>query len=80
MIVLEPKEAPMMRRSLRRALTPEEHRYVRKWTVGVLIFYGAIALTALGVMGLHRYITDGSSQSAAAAVTTTAAAKHPGNR
>ena len=80
MIVLEPKEAPMMRRSLRRALTAEEHRYVRNWTVGVLIFYGAIGLTALGVMGLHLYLTDGSSQSAAAAVTTTAAAKHPGNR
>ena len=70
----------MMRRSLRYALTPEEHRFVRNWTVGVLTFYGAIALTALGVIGLHLYLTDGSSQSAAAAVTTAAAAKDPGNR
>lgn len=70
----------MMRRSLRRALTPEEHRCVRIWTVGVLIFYGAIALTVLGAVGLRLYLTDGSSQSAATAMTTAAGAKAQRNR
>jgi hypothetical protein len=69
MMVLEPKEACMMRRSLQRVLTPEEHRLVRNWTLGVLIFYGAIALTALGVAGLHLHLTDGSMTAVATAAT-----------
>jgi hypothetical protein len=75
MMVLEPKEACMMRRSLQRVLTPEEHRLVRNWTLGVLIFYGAIALTALGVVSLHLHLADGANESAMTAVSTAATAK-----
>jgi hypothetical protein len=67
MMVLEPKEASMMRRSLPRVLTPDEHRLVRNWTLGVLIFYGAIALTALGVAGLYLHLADGSMTAVATA-------------
>jgi hypothetical protein len=69
------KEASMMRRSLQRVLTPEEHRLVRIWTLGVLIFYGAIALAALGVVGLHLHFVDGSMT----AVTTAATSKDQSN-
>jgi hypothetical protein len=79
MIVLEPKGASMMRSSLQRVLTPEEHRLVRNWTLGVLIFYGAIALAALGVVGLHLHLADGSNESAITAVTTAATAKDQSN-
>ena len=42
MIVLEPMEPPMMRKSsFRGTLTPEDRRVVRNWTRGVLIVYGA---------------------------------------
>jgi hypothetical protein len=64
----------MIRTSLRAALTAEEQRFVRNWTVGVLLFYG-VALTALGVVSLGLHATESASQSAATDPTTTVAAK-----
>jgi hypothetical protein len=79
MIVLEPMEASMMRGSFRRQSTPEECRIVRNWTMGVLIVYGAIALTAFGVVGLRQHLANGWSKSAATELTTAATAKDQRN-
>jgi hypothetical protein len=73
-------EAPVMRRSFRRRSTPEERRIVRNWTLGVLIVYGAVALTAFGVVGLHQQLANGWSKSATTELTTTAASKHQRHR
>ena len=70
----------MMRNSLPRVLTPEEHRFVKKWTLGVLVLYGVTALAVLGIAGLRQHLGDGLSQSAARAVSTPAAAREQRNR
>jgi hypothetical protein len=70
----------MMRNSPRRVLTPEEHRIVKKWTLGVLVLYAVIAVAVLGAAGLRQHLGDGLSQSAARAVSTPAAAREQRNR
>ena len=60
----------MMQKSFRGALTAEERRVVRNWTWGVLIVYGAVALTVFGLAGLSQH--DDSKDPAATAVTAAA--------
>ncbi len=48
----------MMRAYGRTILTADERTYVRRWTARVLIFYGLIALCALGFAAFARQAAD----------------------
>jgi hypothetical protein len=63
----------MMRRSLRHPSAPEAHRVVRRWTLGVLIVYGVVALAAFGVEGARQHLAYGPSKAAASALTAAVA-------
>ena len=71
-LVLEPMEPRMMHDSFWRTLSTEDRRMVRNWTWGVLILYGAVALTVFGFASLSRHGSDGSKDPAATAVTAKA--------
>ena len=70
----------MMHKSFRGALTAEERRVVRNWTWGVLIVYGAFALTVFGLAGLSQHLANESKDPAATAVTAAAADGNQRNR
>jgi hypothetical protein len=61
-----------MMHKLRRALTVEDRRVVRNWAWGVLIVYGACALTIFGLASLSQHSATASKEPAATAVTATA--------
>ena len=65
---------------MRESLTPEEDRLVRRWTLGVLLVYGAIAVGLFGYVGLSQHLASGSDKSAASFVTTAADAREQRNR
>ena len=60
----------------RRTLSTEDRRMVRKWTWGVLIFYGAVALTVFGLASLTQHGADGSKDPAATEMTAKADRNH----
>jgi len=62
------------------SLTPEEHRLVRNWTLGVLLVYAAIAVGLFGYIGLSHQLTNGSDKSTASIMTTAADAREQHNR
>lgn len=62
----------MKHESFWRTMTPEDRRVVRNWTWGVLIVYGAVALTVFGLAGLTQHSADGSKGPAAAEMTAKA--------
>jgi hypothetical protein len=66
-------EAPMMRKSFRYVPTAEERRVTRRWTCGVLVVYGALALAIFGVAGLRHHLAGGSGDVASTAITAAAA-------
>jgi len=59
-------------KSFWRTLTAEDRRVVRNWTWGVLIVYGAVALTVFGVASLTQHSANGSKVPAGTAVTAKA--------
>jgi len=65
---------------MRESLTPEEDRLVRRWTLGVLLAYGAIAVGLFGYIGLSHQLGSGPGKSAASFVTTAADAREQRNR
>jgi hypothetical protein len=62
--------------SFRGTLTPEDRRVVRNWTRGVLIIYGAFALSVFGLASLSQHLANGSKDPAATPVTAAAANRH----
>jgi hypothetical protein len=62
----------MKHKSFWRTMTAEDRRVVRNWTWGVLIVYGAVALTVFGLASLARHSADGSKAPDATAVTAKA--------
>jgi len=60
-------------RKFRHIQTAEERRVVRKWTCGVLAFYGAFALVILGVASLRQHSAAGPSDVASSAIAAAAA-------
>jgi hypothetical protein len=62
----------MKHESFWRTLTAEDRRVVRNWTWGVLIVYGAVALTVFGLASLTQNSADASKDPAATAVTAKA--------
>ena len=73
-------ETPVMHKSFRGPLTPEDRRVVRNWTRGVLIVYGALALIGFGLAGLSHHFANGSKGPAGTAVTTAKADKNQQHR
>jgi hypothetical protein len=73
-------ETPVMHKSFRGALTPQDRRVVRTWTWGVLIVYGALALIVVGLASLSQYFANGLKSPAATAVTTAIADKNHWHR
>jgi hypothetical protein len=69
-------EPPMKYKSFWRTLTAEDRRVVRHWTWGVLIVYGAVALTVFGLASLTQHSADGSKGPAAATEMTAKADKN----
>ena len=69
-----------MHKSFRGTLTADDRRVVRNWTWGVLIVYGAFALTVFGLVSLSQHLANGSKDPAATAVTAAAADRHQRNR
>jgi hypothetical protein len=61
-----------MMHKLRRALTAEDRRVARNWAWGVLIVYGACALTIFGLASLSQHSGKGPKEPAATARTATA--------
>ena len=62
----------MKRESFWRSLTVEDRRVVRNWTWGVLIVYGAVALTVFGLASLTQHSADGAKDPAVTALTAKA--------
>jgi hypothetical protein len=73
-------ETPVLPKSFRGTLTPEDRRVMRNWTRGVLIVYGALALIVFGLASLSQHFTNGSKDPAATAVTTAKADKNQRHR
>ena len=68
---------PRMRHdSFWRTLSTEDRRMVRNWTWGVLIVYGAVALTVFGLASLTQHGADGSKDPAATEMTAKADRNH----
>lgn len=59
-----------------RTLSTEDRRMVRNWTWGVLIVYGAVALTVFGLASLTQHGADGSKDPAATEMTAKADRNH----
>jgi hypothetical protein len=59
-----------------RTLSTEDRRMVRNWTWGVLIVYGAVALTVFGLASLTQHRADGSKDPAATEMTAKADRNH----
>jgi hypothetical protein len=59
-----------------RTLSTEDRRMVRNWTWGVLILYGAVALTVFGLASLTQPGSDGSKDPAATEMTAKADRNH----
>jgi hypothetical protein len=59
-----------------RTLSTEDRRMVRNWTWGVLILYGAVALTVVGLASLTQPRSDGSKDPAATEMTAKADRNH----
>ena len=62
----------MKRESFWRTLKEEDRRIVRNWTWRVLLVYGAVALTVLGLASLTQHSADGSKSPAATEMTAKA--------
>ena len=62
----------MKRESFWRTLKEEDRRVVRNWTWRVLLVYGAVALTVLGLASLTQHVADGSKSPAATEMTAKA--------
>jgi hypothetical protein len=75
-LVLEPMELRMQHDSFWRTLSTQDRRVVRNWTWGVLIVYGAIALTVFGVASLGRHSPDPSKGPAGTEMTAKADTNH----
>jgi hypothetical protein len=65
-------ELPMKHESFWRTLTAEDRRVVRNWTWGVLLIYGAAALTVFGLASLTQHSADGAKDPAATEMTAEA--------
>jgi hypothetical protein len=65
-------ELPMKHESFWRTLTAEDRRVVRNWTWGVLLIYGAAALTVFGLASLTQHLAGGSKSPAATEMTAEA--------
>jgi hypothetical protein len=65
-------ELPMKHESFWRTLTAEDRRVVRNWTWGVLLIYGAGALTVFGLASLTQHLAGGSKSPAATEMTAEA--------
>jgi hypothetical protein len=59
-----------------RTLSTEDRRMVRNWTWGVLILYGVVALTVVGLASLTQHGADGSKDPAATEMTAKADRHH----
>jgi len=62
----------MMRKSFRYIPTEEERRVTRRWTCGVLVLYGTLALAVLGVASLRQQLSGGAGDVASNAITAAA--------
>ena len=62
----------MMHNSFHRALTPEDRRAIKNWSRGVLIVYGAITLTIVGLVSLSQHLANGPKDPGVTGVTATA--------
>lgn len=69
-------EPGMKHESFWRTLSIEDRRVVRSWTWGVLIVYGAVALTVFGLASLTQRGVDGSKDPAATEMTAKADRNH----
>jgi hypothetical protein len=62
----------MKHESFWRTLTAEDRRVVRNWTWGVLLIYGAAALTVFGLASLTQHSAGRSKSPAATEMTAEA--------
>ena len=75
-LVLEPMEPGMKHDSFWRSLSTQDRRVARNWTWGVLIVYGAVALTVFGLASLAQHSADASKSPTATEMTAKADRDH----
>ena len=60
----------------RATLSAEDRHVLRRWTRGILVFYGVLALTAIGVATLNYHSVNSAVERASAEVNSPVSASN----